>query len=230
MGSALVPYLLKLGYEVTVLDLFIYGDTFFDKNAPFLHLVKGDIRDQELLYSLFRNQDILIHLACISNDPSFDLNPNLGKSINYDAFKCILRAIKESAIQRFIYASSSSVYGVRTEDKVIETTPCDPLTDYSKYKLLCETMLQEEELKNCDYTILRPATVCGYAPRLRLDLTVNILTIHALVSKKMTVLGGNQLRPHIYIEDIVEAYCLLLEAPREKILRKTPSATQKERR
>ena len=107
--------------------------------------------------------------------------------------------------------------GIKEEDNVTEDLPLEPLTDYSKYKLLCETMLQEEELKNCDYTILRPATVCGYAPRLRLDLTVNILTIHALVSKKMTVLGGNQLRPHIYIEDIVEAYCLLLEAPREKI-------------
>ena len=219
VGSVLVPYLLRLGYEVTVIDYFIYGEEVFGvfQNSPFLHLVKGDIRDQNLLYKTFHNQDILVHLACISNDPSFDLNPNLGRSINYDAFKGIIKAVNESNVQRFIYASSSSVYGVRTEDKVIETTSCEPLTDYSKYKLLCEKMLQDSGLKNCDYTIIRPATVCGYAPRLRLDLTVNILTLHALVSKKMTVFGGSQLRPHIYIEDMVEAYRLLLEAPKEKI-------------
>lgn len=219
VGSKLVPALLSCGYEITVLDLFIYGKDFFQslKNNPNLHLIEGDIRNTELLYRVFQNQDGLIHLACISNDPSFDLNPKLGKSINYDAFEGIVKALKESSIQRFIYASSSSVYGVSQETHVTETTHCHPLTDYSRYKLYCEEYLRNQELKNCVYTIIRPATVCGYAPRLRLDLTVNILTIHALTRGIISVFGGNQLRPHIYIDDMAEAYVCLLKAPSQKI-------------
>lgn len=219
VGSVLVPSLVHRGYEVTVIDLFIYGEHIFDafRRSSHFRLVKGDIRDKELLHQEFRDKDCLIHLACISNDPSFDLNPDLGKSINYDACKGILNAIKESSIKRFIYASSSSVYGVSNESLVTETTVCRPLTDYSKYKLLCEKLLQDENLRDCVYTIVRPATVCGYAPRLRLDLTVNILCISGLVKGTIQVFGGNQLRPHIYIEDMISVYHVLLESSDEKI-------------
>lgn len=219
VGSALAPLLIERGYDVTVIDLFLYGKKVFDplKHSSRLHLIQGDIRDTQLLYTHFRHKDALIHLACISNDPSFDLNPELGKSINFGAFPGIMGAIGESSIKRFIYASSSSVYGIRNEQKVVETTPCMPLTDYSKYKLRCERTLQNEELRNCDYIIVRPATVCGYAPRLRLDLTVNLLTINALALNQMTVFGGEQLRPHICIQDMADVYCLLLEADASKI-------------
>lgn len=219
VGSELVPLLLNSGYEVTVFDLFIYGENIFDawKGAKNLCLIKGDVRDAKHINQVIKDQDCLIHLACISNDPSFDLNPQLGKSINYDAFKGILSSIQKSRIKRFIFASSSSVYGVRPERNVTEESTCEPLTDYSRYKLLCEQLLFEAELKDCIYTIIRPATVCGYAKRLRLDLTVNLLTLQALNKKKITVFGGGQLRPHIYIHDMIQAYKFLLEAPGEKI-------------
>ncbi len=226
VGSALVPQLVELGYDVTVYDLFIYGDNFFKSfmGRSNFQCVKADIRDTERLYREFKDQDALIHLACISNDPSFDLNPDLGKSINYDAFPGILNALRESSIRRFIYASSSSVYGVSEEPNVTELTPCVPLTDYSKYKLLCEDLLQDANLRDCIYTIIRPATVCGYAPRLRLDLSVNILTIHALVTGVIKVFGGSQLRPHMPIQDMVGAYLTLLEAPSKKINREVFNA------
>jgi len=219
VGSVLSPYLLDRGYDVTVLDLFLYGDDFFKAFTDHknFHLVKGDIRDTTLINTHIKDKDCVIHLACISNDPSFDLNPDLGKSINFDAFKGIVKATQESSVKRFIYASSSSVYGVSDAPNVSETTACNPLTDYSKFKLQCEDVLHSAQLRDCTATIIRPATVCGYAPRLRLDLTVNILTTHALVNQKMRVFGGSQLRPHVYMLDMIEAYRLLLESPHDKV-------------
>ena len=211
VGSALVPALLADGYEVMVLDLFLYGEDVFAEHGanPKLHAVKLDIRDDAALTRALAGVDAVIHLACISNDPSFELDPQLGKSINYDAFGGLLRAVRANGVKRFIYASSSSVYGIK-EGEVREDTVCEPLTDYSKYKLLCEEQLKAEGLGACEWVIVRPATVCGYAPRLRLDLTVNILTIHALVNKRITVFGGSQLRPNLHINDMVAAYRLLL--------------------
>ncbi|HZU95382.1 MAG TPA: NAD-dependent epimerase/dehydratase family protein, partial [Planctomycetota bacterium] len=215
VGSALVPYLLERGYEVTVLDLFLYGDTVFD-GVPCrerLRRVKGDVRDRATLRSALEGADAVIHLACISNDPSFELDPALGKSINYDAFLVLLDILGETRPRRFVYASSSSVYGLRDEPHVREDSPCQPLTDYSKFKLLCEHALAEAALPGTERVVVRPATVCGWAPRLRLDLTVNILTIHALVNRKIRVFGGSQLRPNIDIRDMTEVYRVLLEAP-----------------
>jgi nucleoside-diphosphate-sugar epimerase len=221
VGSALVPALLDKGYQVKVIDLFIYGQQIFDsvKDHPNLKLVTGDIRDPHLLTLELADTDALVHLACISNDPSFDLNPSLSKAINYDAFFHILSALEKSAVHRFIFASSSSVYGLREEPDVTEDSPKTPLTDYSKYKLLCEEALQKWQHKpdGLDWVIIRPATVCGYSPRLRLDLTVNILTIHALVNNRIRVLGGKQLRPNIHIQDMVRAYLTLLEIDRSLI-------------
>jgi nucleoside-diphosphate-sugar epimerase len=159
----------------------------------------------------------VIHLDCISNDPSFELDSQLGKSINYDAFLSLVEASKRCRVKRFIYASTSSVYGIKEEQNVTEDLPLEPITDYSKYKALCEEVLLREREPGFVTLILRPATVCGYSPRLRLDLTVNILTNHAVNSKKITVLGGQQMRPNIHIEDVTDLYVKALEWPDETI-------------
>ena len=218
VGSALVPSLLEKGYNVTVYDLYLYGDVFKDiENNTNLTQIKADIRNKEKLIDATKNIDAIIHLACISNDPSYELDPELGKSINYDAFFNLLEAAKVNKIKRFIYASTSSVYGIKKEKDVRETATCNPLTDYSKYKLECEKLLLNYNETKMDRVVLRPATVCGYARRLRLDLVVNILTIHALVNKKIRVYGGEQLRPNINMNDRVRAYETLLTAPSEKV-------------
>ncbi|MCG2825289.1 MAG: NAD-dependent epimerase/dehydratase, partial [Thermoplasmatales archaeon] len=220
VGSALVPELLQKGYNVTVYDLYLYGDVFSHlKDNLSLTQIKADIRDKKKLIEATKDVDAIIHLACISNDPSFELDSGLGKSINYDAFFNLLDAVKINNVRRFIYASTSSVYGVKKEKEVRETTPCEPLTDYSKYKLECEKLLLEFGKKNSEieHVVVRPATVCGYAPRLRLDLIVNILTIHALINKKIKIFGGEQLRPNINIQDMIRVYEIMLSAPKEKI-------------
>jgi nucleoside-diphosphate-sugar epimerase len=218
VGSALVPALVAAGHEVKVVDLFLYGERPLE-GVPVAR-VRGDIRDEAMLVREFRGMDAVVHLACISNDPSFELDPALGKSINFDAFPGILRAVRKNGVRRFIYASSSSVYGVREEADVHEETPCTPLTDYSRFKLQCEEILRREG-SGGEWVIVRPSTVCGYAPRMRLDLVVNILTIHGLARKEIVVFGGKQLRPNIHIQDMVEAYGLLLGAPASKVDRQT---------
>jgi len=225
VGSVLVPKLLKAGYEVVVLDLYIYGDVFADlKSEPRLTEIKGDLRDPQAVARALAGCDGVIHLACISNDPSFDLDPTLGRSINYDCFRPLVKAAKEAGVRRFIYASSSSVYGIKEDANVTEDLTLEPLTDYSKYKAMCEEVLEEEREPGFVTVTLRPATVCGYAPRLRLDLTVNILTNHALNNALITVFGGDQLRPNIHIEDMTDLYLLLLELPDEAIDGKTWNA------
>jgi len=216
VGAVLVPKLLSKGYKVTVLDLMIYGEDVLPKH-PNLQAIKGDIRDQKLLKKILPGNDVVIHLACISNDPSFELNPTLGKSINLDAFEPLVKISKDSRVQRFIYASSSSVYGIKEEPNVHEGMKLEPLTDYSLFKLQCEEIL--EKYRSNDFTSLtiRPATVCGYSPRLRLDLTVNILTNLAVNKGEITVFGGEQKRPNIHIQDMTDLYIMLLELPKEKI-------------
>lgn len=217
-GSALVPELLNEGYEITVYDLYIYGNPL--KPHPNLHEINGDIRNRKNLIEASRGHDALIHLACISNDPSFDLDPQLGKSINYEAFINIIDAVKLNGIRRLVVASSTSQYGIKPLSlEVTEEVKAEPVTDYAKYKIECERLLMNCDMGNADYVFVRPATLCGYAPRLRLDLSVNILTINALVNKKIKIFGGNQMRPAINIKDIVRFYELMLKAPREKIHR-----------
>jgi nucleoside-diphosphate-sugar epimerase len=211
VGSNLVPKLLDAGYAVTVLDLFMYGDVL--PKHPKLTLVKGDLRNPEDVKKALQGCDAVIHLACISNDPSFDLDPGLGRSINYDCFRPLVKMSKDAGVGRFVYASSSSVYGVKDEPNVHEDLPLAPLTDYSKYKAMCEEVLIEEREPGFSAVILRPATVCGYAPRLRLDLTVNILTNLAINNGRITVFGGGQLRPNIHVDDMTDLYRLVLEAP-----------------
>jgi nucleoside-diphosphate-sugar epimerase len=219
VGAVLVPRLLEKGYRVRVLDLFVFGKDVLDavKNHPSLEPIQGDIRDQALLKKHLPGCDAVIHLACISNDPSFELNPQLGKSINYDCFEPLVKISKASGVRRFIYASSSSVYGVSESPNVDEDHPLVPLTDYSKYKAMCEPILLNYQGKDFTTVIVRPATVCGYSPRLRLDLTVNILTTHAVSNGQIKVFGGKQMRPNLHIEDMVDVYLLLLEAPEAKV-------------
>ena len=216
VGAVLIPKLLDKGYEVTVLDLMIYGEDVLPKHEN-LNAVKGDIRDIELLEKLIPGHDAVIHLACISNDPSFELNPDLGKSINLDPFEPMVQISKQAGVERFIYASSSSVYGIKDEPNVTEDMELEPLTDYSKFKAECEKILKKYESGDFTAMTVRPATVCGYSPRLRLDLTVNILTNFAVNKGFIKVFGGEQKRPNIHIQDMTDLYCLLLELPSEKI-------------
>jgi nucleoside-diphosphate-sugar epimerase len=215
VGSVLTPYLLSKGHEVTVIDLMLYGETL--KKNKNLKIVKGDIRNIELLNEIIKGNEILIHLACISNDPSFELNPTLGKEINLDAFIPLVEISKNLGIKKFIYASSSSVYGVKTEKNVNESMSLEPLTDYSKFKADCERILFKYNSNNFVTTVLRPATVCGYSPRQRLDLVVNILTNLAYHNREITIFGGDQLRPNIHIQDMVRAYELFVNIDGEKI-------------
>jgi nucleoside-diphosphate-sugar epimerase len=219
VGAVLVPQLLAKGYQVRVLDLYLFGEHVFDgvQDSPNLEHVKGDIRDQELLRQALQGCDAVIHLACISNDPSFELNPALSRSINYDAFGPLVRISKECGVNRFVYASTSSVYGISEAENVTEDHPLLPITDYNKYKGLCEPILLEQQSPDFTTVVIRPATVCGYSPRQRLDLTVNILTNHAVNRGRITVFGGKQMRPNIHIRDIVDLYLMSLEVPDELI-------------
>lgn len=216
VGAVLAPYLLNKGYQITIIDLMIYGKNVL-KDHFNLKIVQGDIRDRSLLEKIIPGHDVVIHLACISNDPSFELNPSLGKSINLDAFKPLVEISKKNFVKRFIYASSSSVYGIKKEKDVNENMSLDPLTEYSQYKVDCEIILKEYISKDFTPVIIRPATVCGYSPRQRLDVVVNILTNLAYHKREITIFGGSQLRPNIHIEDMVRSYEALIEAPKSNV-------------
>jgi nucleoside-diphosphate-sugar epimerase len=216
VGSALTDYLLKKNFYVTAYDLFIYGKNVFDKN-PNLNIIEGDIRNKKLFENSVKRHDILIHLACISNDPSFELNPVLGESINLDAFEPLVEISKSQGIRRFIYASSSSVYGIKSDPNVNEEMTLEPLTDYSRFKADCEEILFRHGNKKFETVVIRPATVCGYSKRQRLDVIVNILTNLAYHKREITIFGGEQLRPNIHINDMIRAYELLIESSGEKI-------------
>ena len=216
VGAMLTPYLLKKGYSVTVFDLMIYGDEVLKPHKN-LTIIKGDIRDQELLKNSLKGQEVVIHLACISNDPSFELDPKLGKSINFDSFEPLVKISMQEKVKRFIYASSSSVYGIKDKSDVNETMSLEPLTDYSKFKALCEKTLLKYNSENFTTIIIRPATVCGYSPRQRLDVVVNIFTNLAYHKRKISIFGGNQLRPNIHIDDMVRAYELLITSSIKKV-------------
>jgi len=216
-GSLLVPQLLAEGYNVTVYDLLYFGDSFLPKDNPRLKVISGDIRDLAKLDSALQNQDVVLSLACISNDASFELDESLSTTINLDAFEPMVVAAKKAGVKRFVYASSSSVYGVSDKPNVTEDHPLVPLTLYNKYKGMCEPLLLKHTDDRFVGVIFRPATVCGYAPRLRLDLSVNILTNHAVTNNKITVFGGSQLRPNLHVQDYADLCKLLLVAPTEKI-------------
>ena len=219
VGARLVPSLIEAGYRVRVLDTCWYGTDVFGElaNHPKLELVVGDIRDSDTVNASVNECTDVIHLACISNDPSYDLNPKLGEEINFTAFEPLVRAAKSAGVSRFVYASSSSVYGVKEEERVTEDLSLDPLTDYSKFKAMCEPILLNAGEDGFVVTVIRPATLCGYSPRQRLDLTVNILTNHAVNQQIIRVFGGDQYRPNLHIEDMCRAYLEVLQQPASKV-------------
>ncbi|MBN2459193.1 NAD(P)-dependent oxidoreductase [Candidatus Woesearchaeota archaeon] len=230
VGSELVPLLLKKGYKVNVLDTFWFWESTeefvnainaqkAEKNSN-LKLIKGDLRNKEDVIKALKGVDSVIHLACVSNDPSADLDPKFTHSVNYDGSLNLIDMSKAAGIKRFIYASSSSVYGVRSEPNVTEDLEPEPITQYSKLKIEVEHYLlyrlgqEENDFKG---VIIRPSTVCGYSPRARLDVVVNILTNSAINKRKIIVMGGEQLRPLIHIKDMIRLYELLLRVPIDKV-------------
>jgi len=198
-GSILTQQLFDAGHEVAGVD--ITGNP--------TH--RMDVRNIDKLRGVLKGQDAVIHLACISNDPSAELDPALTKSINLDCFQPCVEAARDAGVKRFIYASSSSVYGVKQEKDVTEDLPLEPLTDYSRFKAECEKILFANK-GSMEAVVVRPATVCGWSPNVRLDLAVHILTMSALRNDKIKVFGGHQYRPNVHILDICRAYEMLLTA------------------
>lgn len=216
VGSKLAPKLLEDGYDVTVADWMMYGNHLpFDRN---LRCVKTDIRDREGVEGLFETgYDAVVMLASISNDPMGDLNPKLTESINVDATENIIDLCVGKGVPRFIFASSSSVYGVNDQENITEDVPTAPISLYSRTKEWVEDYLREKSSDSFQPTIVRPATVCGYSPRQRLDLIVNLLAYKAYFDGGITIEGGERIRPHIHVDDMVCVYQSLLEAPEEKV-------------
>jgi nucleoside-diphosphate-sugar epimerase len=220
-GARLVPQLLSRGYKVTVYDIMFFGSQFLPRDNPNLRIIDGDIRDIAKFRAAVAGHDAVVNLACISNDASFELDEDLSTSINLDAFEPLVQAAKAAGVKRFVYASSSSVYGVSDKPDVTEDHPLVPLTLYNKYKGMCEPLLKKHTDDSFTGVIFRPATVCGHSPRQRLDLSVNILTNHAVNAGRITVFGGSQLRPNLHIQDYCDAVQLFLTIPADKVQNET---------
>ena len=221
VGSLLIPQLLADGHKVVCYDNQYFGTAFLPKDNESLEMVKADIRDITSFRWALRGVDAVIHLACLSNDYCCQLDEALSTEINYNAFEPLVMTAKHEGVRRFIYCSSSSVYGVSEAPDITEEHPLVPLTLYNKYKGMCEPLLWKHQAPDFTCVTIRPATVCGYAPRMRFDLTVNVMTLHAVMKGKITVFGGNQKRPNLHIKDMVDVYKLLLTAPKEKIAGET---------
>ena len=189
LGAVLVPHLLNNGYKINVLDLILFGKHVLDDH-PNLKIIEGDIRDIKLLKEVIPGNDAVIHLACLSNDGSCDLDKEVAKEINLNALNPLLEISSESKIKRFINASTSSVYGLHDIDtEVTENLPFNPLTLYNQYKAETETIISKYQNNNFVTVNIRPATICGYSKRQRLDVVVNLLSNYAYHKRKMTILG-----------------------------------------
>jgi nucleoside-diphosphate-sugar epimerase len=207
-GTMLVPKLLELGYEVTVFDSMWFGN--FLSPHERLSLVKGDIR--EIGNFNLKGYDIVIHMASVANDPCSDLNPLVNWEISCLATMQLAEKAARQGIKHFIYASSGSVYGIRSEDRVTEDLELLPISEYNKTKMVAERILLS--YSDCMVVqLVRPATVCGYSKRMRLDVAVNLLTMQALTKGRMSILGGEQIRPNIHIQDMANVYLFLLTNP-----------------
>jgi nucleoside-diphosphate-sugar epimerase len=217
-GSVLVPQLLDDGWNVTVYDILEwYGRGHLPADNPRLRIVQGDVRDTARVAATCAGHSHVLHLACISNDASFELDERLSTSVNFESFEPVVMAAKQAGVRRFVFASSSSVYGVSDAPEVTEDHPLVPLTLYNKYKGMCEPLLLKHTDDRFVGVIFRPATVCGYSPRQRLDLSVNILTNHAVNKGRITVFGGAQLRPNLHVQDYADLCKLLLTAPDDRV-------------
>ena len=210
VGTVLTERLLRLGYDVNVLDTFWFGD--FLPAHPRLTKIRGDIRDSALVDRVLDGVGTVVQLACLSNDPTSDLDAGLTRAINYDACADIIRRAKASGVRRFIYASSASVYGVRDERDITEDMHPEPITLYSKYKAEIEQVLFDAGSERFTTVAVRNSTVCGVSPRMRLDLIVSLFVMAALRKGVITVEGGTQLRPLIHMDDLADLYVRLLDA------------------
>ncbi len=215
IGSVLVPKLLLQGHRVVVLDALWFGDRglLAVADSPDLSLVPGDLRDAELVERLLRKHapEVVINLAAVSNDPCSDIDAELTRSINLEATSKLMHGAKQAGVRRFLNASSASVYGIKKESEVTEDLSLEPLTLYARYKADTERVLSaliDDEF--CGFSV-RAATVCGFSPRLRLDLTINILTYHAVTKGRIRVFGGEQYRPNIHIQDLTDLYTRLVD-------------------
>ncbi len=206
IGSVLVPKLLELGHEVEVVDLQWFGNRLKPHTA--LTVRKIDVRD----YVPLKGIDAIIHLAAIANDPCCELDGRLTWEVNALATARLIDHAARHKIKRFIYASSGSIYGVKQEQRVTEELSCEPLSDYNKSKMVAERVVLSYA-DRMQVQILRPATVCGYSPRQRLDVVVNMLTAQALSNGIIKVFGGSQMRPHVHMVDVVNAYVWMLDHP-----------------
>ena len=221
IGAVLVPELLDEGHQVTVFDAFLYGTD--PSSDPIVHercaKIHGDIRDFAAVDTALSDGrfDAVIHLAAISNDPSSELDRGVTESVNLRAVDHLMRASKRHGVRRFLYASSASVYGIKDDEDVTEELSLDPITLYAKCKAEGEKILESLVDDSFVGVSVRSATVCGYSPRLRLDLTINLLTDQALTDRRIRVFGGSQMRPNVHILDLTAFYRMLLTAPAEKI-------------
>jgi nucleoside-diphosphate-sugar epimerase len=221
IGAVLVPELLDDGHHVTVFDAYLYGTN--PSSDPSVHerctRIHGDIRDFAAVDNALAEGrfDAVIHLAAISNDPSSELDHGVTESVNLRAVDHLMRASKRSGVRRFLYASSASVYGIKDDENVTEELSLDPITIYAKCKAEGEKILKSLVDESFVGVSVRSATVCGYSPRLRLDLTINLLTDQALTDRRIRVFGGSQMRPNVHILDLTAFYRMLLTAPAEKI-------------
>ncbi|MBI2374932.1 MAG: NAD-dependent epimerase/dehydratase family protein [Deltaproteobacteria bacterium] len=219
IGSILVPKLLELGHRVRVFDAFCFGEEGLSsvRESPRLELVRGDVRDPAAVESALRGVDHVIHLAAIANDPCSELDPELTRAVNGEAAERLMRFAKAAGVRRFLYASSASVYGIKDTEDVTEDLPLEPITVYAETKVQGERVLASLVDDEFVGVAVRAATVCGYSPRLRLDLTINILTHAALTKREILVFGGNQMRPNVHVQDLAGFYIGLLDQPAEKV-------------
>jgi nucleoside-diphosphate-sugar epimerase len=207
-GTVLVPKLLAAGHEVVALDIMWFGN--FLPAHPAQRVIEGDVRDIDAID--LSGIDAIVHLSSVANDPCGDLDPKLTWEISALATMRLADKAARKGVRHFIYASSGSVYGVKDEDQVTEDLELKPISEYNKTKMVGERVLLSYK-EDMTVQIIRPATVCGYSPRMRLDVSVNMLTMQALTKRRITVFGGDQTRPNIHIDDITDVYLFMLDHP-----------------
>ena len=208
VGTVLTEFLLEKNHNIRAVDTMWFGNHL--KANKNLQIIKADIRNIDLID--MNKIDAIIHLANIANDPCGELDAKLSWEVNVLATKFLIEKAIKNNIKHFIYASSGSVYGIKEEEKVTEELELVPISDYNKTKMISERVLLSYKDK-INITIIRPATVCGYSPRMRLDVSVNMLTMQALKNREITVFGGEQIRPNIHIKDMARLYLFALENP-----------------
>ena len=226
IGSRLVPELLEAGWSVRVLDLELYGDAGpraweadprWARWQSHVERHHGDVRDPDAVARAVEGVNAVIHLAGVSHDPTGDFDEVLARQCNFDAVGLVLALARRAGVSRFLFASTSSVYGVQTAEDIVERLEPDPIGPYARYKAMSEWLVVAASAPDFCAVNLRSATVCGWSPRQRFDLTVNKLTIDALTRGVITVHGGQQRRPNVHMDDLVRCYLALLHAPAETV-------------